>query len=558
MAAGLGVGRQPVQQGVLGEVQRGDDQHRVASRGRVGCQTIAPPAFGRGDPHAPGVVQLAGVQDPHLAAGLEGTAVERVEDAVVGGRVRSAVRLRQRRILLHQPLAGHRVDHRDVGIGLDPGHQRPRGLELDSQPGEFGVHPAGLAAVRQDAAPVRLGAEVQGVPVPVLDHPRTARDEGPGGLPPLAVEGRPVLRSAADGLGVGLGDEEGLLAGGEDPVGALVQRPHAGGLPPLLVVVGGRVGQREGVLHVVVRVARGDVQGVGDLVVLHRGVVVGEAGGDELVGAGVLAGDAGLPGDELGGLARLERPPGDVVLRLLVVVGLPQVGPGGEPVRPVDQAPLPVEGLHVAVGVAQVVDEALEDAVVVRQAKAGLVVDLEADDGRVRGVPVEDRPGDAFGVVAEGGVGEVGLLAGAPAHALPRRPVADDLRVLPGQPRRDGVGGRAEDDRDAALVGSVEHRRQPVELEPAVLGLPGGPDGLADPDDGEPRLGHQVEVFLEPLVRLVLVVVGGAEQDARGQREHGCTSERDGAPAAGAAAGAEEGFGQEAVPVTVVPDLVTW
>ena len=61
-------------------------------------------------------------------------------------------------------------------------------------------------------------------------------------------------------------------------------------------------------------------------------------------------------------------------------------------------------------------------------------------------------------------------------------------------------------------VGAVEHRREPVEVEPSVLRFPGGPDRLADPDDGEAGVDHQVEVGLQPVERLVLVVVGGAEQ----------------------------------------------
>lgn len=76
---------------------------------------------------------------------------------------------------------------------------------------------------------------------------------------------------------------------------------------------------------------------------------------------------------------------------------------------------------------------------------------------------------------------------GAPAHPAAGCPVGGDLRVLPGHPRRHGVGGRAEDDRDAALVGAVEHRGEPVQLEPAARRLPGGPDRLADPDDARRR-----------------------------------------------------------------------
>lgn len=370
----MGVGGEPVEGGVLGEVQGGDDEDGVAVRGLVG---------GHAFPLAARVVQLAGVDDADLPSGVEGAAVEGVQDAVVGGRVRCAVGGREGRVLLHQPLAGGGVDDRDVGIGFEPRDERPYGLELLPQPGQFGVRAARSAAVRQNAAPVGLRAEAQGLPLPVLDHAGPAADEGPGGLAPLAVVGGAVVPRVADGGGVGLGDQERFLPGGEHPVGGLVQRPDAGALPLLLVVVRCRVGQEQAVLHGVVGVAGGDVEAVGELVVLHGGAGVGDAGGDELPGAGVLADEVGLPADELGALAGLELPPGDVVLGLHVAVGRPQVGPGGQAVGPVDQAPFAVEGLDVAVLGAQVVGEALEDAVVVEELQARFVVDLEADDGRV-------------------------------------------------------------------------------------------------------------------------------------------------------------------------------
>ena len=65
---------------------------------------------------------------------------------------------------------------------------------------------------------------------------------------------------------------------------------------------------------------------------------------------------------------------------------------------------------------------------------------------------------------------------------------------------------------DAALGGAVEHRRQPFEVEPALLGLPGGPHRFADPDHREAGLDHQVEVGVEPRGRLVFVVVRRAEE----------------------------------------------
>ena len=413
--------------------------------------------------------------------------------------------------------------------GSSPATSGAGRLELGAQAGELGVRAAGPAAVRQDAAPVGLGAEVQRVPVPVLDHPGPARDERPGGLPPLAVVGGPVVPRHADGLGVGLGDQERLLPGGEHPVGGLVQRPDAGGLP---ASARGR--------RACGRAARGrpacrstgcpaaTSRRVGQLVVVHRRAGVGDAGGDELLGPGVLADDVGLPADELGGLPGLERPPGDVVLRLGVAVRRPQVGPGGQPVRPVDQAPLAVEGLDVAVRGAQVVDEPLEDAVVVKRSRPGSLSTwkpMTAGWSAYRATILR-MTRSAWNRKA-GWVKSTSCRAPQPMRC-PVAPLAGDLRVLPGQPRRHGVGRRAEDDGDAALVRAVEDRLQPVEVEPPVLRLPGGPDRLADPDDGEVGLGHQVEVGLEPLVGLVLVVVRGAEQDAGGQNRHGGTSRKVG------------------------------
>lgn len=75
MAARVGVGGEPVDRLVVGEVQSGDHEHRVASRGRLGRHAR---------PFAAQVVQLAGVDDPHLTARVEGAAVAGVEDAVVG------------------------------------------------------------------------------------------------------------------------------------------------------------------------------------------------------------------------------------------------------------------------------------------------------------------------------------------------------------------------------------------------------------------------------------------------------------------------------------------
>ncbi|WP_188317021.1 hypothetical protein [Solihabitans fulvus] len=61
-------------------------------------------------------------------------------------------------------------------------------------------------------------------------------------------------------------------------------------------------------------VARSDIQLIGQFVVVDRDPGVGDARGHELVRSSICADDAGLRGDELGGLARLEGTPRDVVV----------------------------------------------------------------------------------------------------------------------------------------------------------------------------------------------------------------------------------------------------
>ena len=338
---------------------------------------------------------------------------------------------------------------------------------------------------------------------------------------------------SADRLRVGLRDEVRRLLRGVHAVRHRVQRPRARGHPGLVRGDGG--GQGQVVPHPVVRVAGGDVQPTRERVVLHGGAVVRDARGDELVLARVLADDVGLPADEVRGELRLELAPRQGVLGLGVVLRRPEVRPGGEPVGPVGQAPLLVQPLDRAVPGAQVVHEPLEDLPVVEDLVARLVVHLVPDDGGVLGVPGDDGADDPLGMEQERRVAVVDLLTRAPAH---RRPVpADDvdLRVQPRQPHRHRVGRRTEDHLDAPLVRAVQHGLQPVQVEAAVLRLPGGPDGLADPDHREARLDHQVQVpFQLPgallLGAVVLVVVGGAEQDPVVQVvqcAHGCLSGGD-------------------------------
>ena len=267
----------------------------------------------------------------------------------------------------------------------------------------------------QNAAPMGLGPEVERVPVPVLDHPGTPRHQRVGGLSPLTVVGRSVVRSD-DLTGVGLSDQEGFLAGRVHPVSQQMQGPdtvrHRGG---------GRFGAMrmdQAVLHLVVGVAGGDVQPFSKPIILDGGAAVVDARRDELVRTGVLPDDVSLPADELAGQLGLEPPPGQGVLRLGVPVRCPEIVPGRQAVRPVDQPPRLVEPLHRRVRVAQMVEEPLEDAVVGDQVKPRLVVDLKSEDGRVVGVAGGDPADHPLGVEAEGRMGVINFLSAPPAEPL--------------------------------------------------------------------------------------------------------------------------------------------
>jgi hypothetical protein len=147
MAARLGVGPQPVEDGVVDGVVGGDDEQ--------GRQL--------------GVRELPGVQDAYLEPRVEGAPVERVEDPLVRPPVRASVGTGQRWLALERPFAGVVVEEGDIGVRGEGRHQVAGLLQLRSQCRQFAVHAAGAAVVREDAAPVGLGTEVQGVPVPVHD-----------------------------------------------------------------------------------------------------------------------------------------------------------------------------------------------------------------------------------------------------------------------------------------------------------------------------------------------------------------------------------------------------
>ena len=146
------------------------------------------------------------------------------------------------------------------------------------------------------------------------------------------------------------------------------------------------------------------------------------------------------------------------------------------------------------------VDEALEHVPVVQQHQARLVVDLVPNDRRVVPVTGNDLAYEPRRVPTVGGVGEVHLLSGAKGQGPAVGGHGRYFGVLPGHPHRHGVRWRAEHDADLAFVGRVQDWRQPIEVEGAIFGLPGGPDGLAHPHDVEAGSSHEVEIDTQALL----------------------------------------------------------
>ena len=268
-------------------------------------------------------------------------------------------------------------------------------------------------------------------------------------------------------------------------------------------------------MHHVVGVAGSDIEDRGQRPVVECPSVVGHTGSHELVRRHVLAGDVNLPRDELGGLLGLELPPSEIVLRLCVSVRGPQIRPCGQSVRPVDEAPLLIQALDIAVALPKPIDKALEYTMVVQQLVAGLVVDLNANHAGVCCVTREDLAHHTLGVEAECRVGEVDFLPGAPTDPLTGGSLSRDLWIDPGEPRWHRVGRSSKDYANTTLMRAVKHRQQPLKIERPVLRLPRGPDGLPHPDHRERSFRHQVEVCFQPINPLVFVVVGRTEPHTR-------------------------------------------
>ena len=157
----------------------------------------------------------------------------------------------------------------------------------------------------------------------------------------------------------------------------------------------------------------------------------------------------------------------------------------------------------------------------------GLVVELPADHVGVVLVVRDDVADEPLGIKPVRGRVGVHVLADAvdarhrlAAERARRNAIREDLRVLVAHPRRDGIGGRAEDHLDAGLAHRIHDVVHPRVFEAAVFRLPQAPRRLAHAHDVQAGGLHQRDVFFQALIlRIrrvlghVLVVVGRAIED---------------------------------------------
>ena len=401
----------------------------------------------------------------------------------------------------------------DVVFDLQADQLRADLFELVRGTAHLRIGTIGLEVVRQDALPVSLLIRGNGSPVPVLDHVGAAGEIGVNVFAELTIVGRKLaFGGPTDGLGVGFSHQK---------VRVLERAGEVGldGLKRAVVVV----------LGVVVDVHGGDVEEAGNRffvdVALHHAAVVG---GDKLARRGTFAHQRGLPVEEVRDAHLAPARPLQLVAGALRSVAGGQVLPGVQVLAPVVQEPGFAEGFGCAELLLQVVLEADEDVAIGGVVAGGFIVELPADDGGVVFIVRDDVADEPLGVEAVSGRIGVHVLphavgAGHGRAAVGTESIREDLRVLVGHPRGNGIGGRAEDDLDAGLAHGVDDAVHPGVVEVAVFGLPQAPGGLAHAHDVEARGLHQGDIFVETgglVTGHVLVVVSDAVEHS-GEAEIG-------------------------------------
>jgi hypothetical protein len=187
---------------------------------------------------------------------------------------------------------------------------------------------------------------------------------------------------------------------------------------------------------------------------------------------------------------------------------------------PVIEEPCLAEVFRRAELLFQVVLEAHEDILVGCAVGGGLIVDLPADHVRIILVARHDLADQALGIEAVCRRIGIHVLAHAVGVLHAVELAGQDFRVLFGHPGRNGVGRGTHDDLDAGFSHGLDHAVHPGIFEAAVFRLPQAPGRFAQAHHVEAGRLHHLHVLFQPLIRHVLMVVGGAVQDGRHGRRH--------------------------------------
>src|SRR6266852_4745329 len=95
-------------------------------------------------------------------------------------------------------------------------------------------------------------------------------------------------------------------------------------------------------------------------------------------------------------------------------------------------------------------------------------------------VVLENFADDTLAIETIRRIQEIGVLPQSITNCFSIQASDEDLRMFFVHPRRDRIGGSAQNDLNACLVHSVDYAVHPCEFKAAIFRLPNSPTGFAD------------------------------------------------------------------------------
>ena len=229
--------------------------------------------------------------------------------------------------------------------------------------------------------------------------------------------------------------------------------------------------------------------------------------GDELIGTAVFPDDLGLAAQKLCHLTALERFKRTAKASVDGAHHAGEFFPGVDPVAPVVQAEVPVQALQIpAIAFSHGSDEHLLHILAAGSEMFCLVVQLKADHAGIALHGLHQLPDNPLRIEAIGGMGDVHDLPGS-VRALSALIRDHDLRIGLGHPCRNRVGRCAHDYMESLPLTGVQHPGHMGEIKYPVLRLLAAPGGFRDADHVQPRLLHHANVFVQPFIGHIFIII---------------------------------------------------